>query len=169
MRLSLAPARMAVPKGLLKPVAIEPMVSHLKGVAMEDRSHLAERIIDQIADALIYASRSGVIIRWNRAASALFGFSAEEALGQNLDLIIPEHLRASHWRGFEAAITNGAMKLEGRPTLTRALHKSGRKLYVEMTFTIVLGEADGEVIGSVAMARDVTERVERERAAARVT
>jgi hypothetical protein len=34
----------------------------------------------------------------------LFGFSAEDALGQSLDLIIPEHLRASHWRGFEAAI-----------------------------------------------------------------
>ena len=63
---------------------------------MEDRSQLAERIIDQIADAVIYASRSGVIIRWNNASTALFGFSAEEALGQSLDLIIPEHLRASH-------------------------------------------------------------------------
>jgi PAS domain S-box-containing protein len=134
---------------------------------MEDRSQLAERIIDQVADAVIYASPSGVITRWNRASAALFGFSAEDALGQSLDLIIPEHLRAAHWRGFEAAVTTGAMKLEGRPTLTRALHKSGRKLYVEMTFAIVKGEAEGEVLGSVAMVRDVTERVERERAATR--
>ena len=134
---------------------------------MEDRSQLAERIIDQVADAVIYASPSGVITRWNRASAALFGFSAEDALGQSLDLIIPEHLRAAHWRGFEAAVTTGAMKLEGRPTLTRALHKSGRKLYVEMIFAIVKGEAEGEVLGSVAMARDVTERVERERAATR--
>lgn len=133
---------------------------------MEDRSQLAERIIDQVADAVIYASRLGVIIRWNRASAALFGFSAEDALGQSLDLIIPEHLRASHWRGFEAAITEGSMKLKGRPTLTRALHKSGRKLYVEMTFAI---EAEGEVLGSVAMARDVTDRVERERAATRAS
>ena len=134
---------------------------------MEDRSQLAERIIDQVADAVIYASRSGVITRWNRASAALFGFSAEDALGQSLDLIIPEHLRAAHWRGFEAALATGTMKLEGRPTLTRALHKSGRKIYVEMTFAIVKGEAEGEVLGSVAMARDVTERVERERAATR--
>ena len=134
---------------------------------MEDRSQLAERIIDQVADAVIYASPSGVITRWNRASAALFGFSAEDALGQSLDLIIPEHLRAAHWRGFEAAVTTGAMKLEGRPTLTRALRKSGRKLYVEMTFAIVKGEAEGEVLGSVAMARDVTERVEQERAATR--
>jgi len=132
---------------------------------MEDRSQWAERIIDQIADAVVVADRSGVIVRWNDASAALFGFPAEDALGQSLDLIIPEHLRASHWRGFESAMTKGAMKLQGRPTLTRALHKGGRKLYVEMTFAIVKGEAESEMLGSVAVARDVTERVERERAA----
>jgi PAS domain S-box-containing protein len=141
------------------------MAPYPKGMSMDDQSQLAERIVDQVADAIIYANHLGVIIRWNRASAALFGFSAEDALGQSLDLIIPEHLRIPHWRGFEAAITNGTMKLQGRPTLTRALHKSGRKLYVEMTFAIVKGEAEGEVLGSVAMARDVTDRVERERAA----
>ena len=132
---------------------------------MEDLSKLAEWILDQVADAVIYANRSGAITRWNRASTALFGYSAQEALGQSLDLVIPEHLRASHWSGFNAAMTAGIMKLQGRPTLTRALHKSGRKLYVEMTFAIVKGDAEGEVLGSVAMARDVTERVVRERAA----
>lgn len=132
---------------------------------MEDRSELHGKILDQVADAVIYADRSGSVILWNRASVALFGYSSREALGQNLDLIIPEHLRAAHWRGFNAAMANGALKLEGRPTLTRALHKSGRKLYVEMTFAIVKDDEKGEVLGSVAMARDVTERVERERAA----
>lgn len=136
---------------------------------MADRWQLAEQILDQVADAIIYANRSGEIIRWNRAATALFGFSAEEAFGQSLDLIIPEHLRASHWRGFNAAMSNGVTKLQGRPTLTRALHKSGRKLYVEMTFAIVRGDAEREVLGSVAMARDVTDRVERERAVTRAS
>jgi PAS domain S-box-containing protein len=55
------------------------------------------------------------------------------------------------------------MKLQGRPTLTRALHKSGRKLYIEMTFALVK-DGNGEVAGAAAMARDVTERHERERA-----
>jgi PAS domain S-box-containing protein len=64
-------------------------------------------------------------------------------------------------------MAKGATKLHGRPTLTRALHKSGRRLYVEMTFAIVKGDTGSEVIGSVAMARDVTQRVERERAASR--
>ena len=62
---------------------------------MEDMSSLAEAILEQIADAVIYADDTGTIMRWNHAAAALFGYSAAEALGQNLDLIIPEHLRVA--------------------------------------------------------------------------
>jgi PAS domain S-box-containing protein len=134
---------------------------------MEQQSTLAERILDQVADAVICADRSGTVVRWNQACAALFGYSAQEALGQSVELIIPEHLRAAHWSGFDAAMTKGALKLQGRPTLTRAVHKSGRRLYVEMSFAIVKGDADREVLGAVAVARDATERVERERAAGR--
>jgi PAS domain S-box-containing protein len=129
---------------------------------MKAETSLDARILEDVADAVIYADGSGVIVRWNRASNILFGYSAEEALGQSLDLIIPEHLRSAHWRGFDAALATGTMKLEGRPTLTRALHKNGRKLYIEMTFALVR-DLSGEVLGAVAMARDVTERVERER------
>jgi PAS domain S-box-containing protein len=128
---------------------------------------LAEQVLNQVADALICADRTGMIIRWNAASTALFGFSAEEALGQSLDLIIPEHLRAAHWSGFDAAMTKGALKLQGRSTLTRALHKSGRRLYVEMTFAIVKEEAENEALCSVAVARNVTARIEKERSAGR--
>jgi PAS domain S-box-containing protein len=134
---------------------------------METQPRLAEKILDQVPDAVICADHSGTIIRWNHAATALFGHSAEEALGQSLNLIIPEHLRAAHWSGFDAAVTEGVTKLQGRPTLTRAQHKSGRRLYVEMSFAIVKGDTASEVLGAVAVARDVTERVERERAARR--
>jgi len=134
---------------------------------VEDRSSLAESILEHIADAVIYADDTGTIMRWNHAAAALFGYSAAEALGQNLDLIVPEHLRAAHWRGFEAAVTSGVMKLQGRPTVTRARHQTGRKLYVEMTFALVKGEAEGPARGAVAVARDVTERIEQQRADAR--
>ena len=134
---------------------------------MDDRFELADLILEQVADAVICTDPSGAISRWNRASAALFGYSAEEAMGQSVELIIPEHLRAAHWSGFDAAMTRGTLKLEGRPTLTRALHKSGRRLYVEMTFAIVKDSAETEVLGAVAMARDVTQRVERERAASR--
>ena len=125
---------------------------------------LAEWVLEQVADALIYADRAGKIVRWNQAASRLFGFSRAEALGASLDLIIPEHLRAAHWAGYDAAFATGRLKLDGRPTLTRGLHHDGRKLYVEMSLALVRDDT-GTAIGSGAMARDVTERVARERAA----
>jgi len=128
-------------------------------------SLLGDLILDQTADAIIYSDRQGMIERWNAAATAMFGYTAAEALGQSLDLIIPEHLRAAHWRGFDAAMASGTTRLHGRPTLTRAQHKSGSKLYVEMSFALVV-DAAGAVLGSVAMVRDVTERMERERMAA---
>jgi PAS domain S-box-containing protein len=130
------------------------------------QANLAEAILDSISDAVIFADSSGTIRRWNDAAAALFGFPAGEALGQSLDLIIPEHLRAAHWRGFDAAMASGALKLRGLPTLTRAQGKGGRKLYVELTFALVV--AEGTPLGAVAVARDATERVQRERAAAAV-
>ena len=133
---------------------------------LSETKALGELIVDQAADAIIYADRSGNIQRWNQAAALMFGYAADEAIGQNLDLIIPERLRAAHWRGFGAAVTNGVTRLHGHPTLTRAEHKSGQNLYVEMSFALVIDDT-GAVNGSVAMARDVTERVEREKAALR--
>ena len=126
---------------------------------------LGDLILEQTAEAVIYSDRQGTIARWNGAATTMFGHTFAEAHGQSLDLIIPERLRAAHWRGFDAAMASGATRLNGRPTLTRALHKSGCKLYVEMSFSVVV-DADKTILGSVAIARDVTERIEQEKKAA---
>lgn len=131
---------------------------------MSSERSLDESILEQVAEAVVFADRGGVIRRWNAAATAMFGFTAAEAIGQRLDLIIPEHLREVHWRGFDLAVAQGRTRLGGRPTLTRALHRSGRKLYVEMSFALVV-DGGGVAHGSVAVARDVTERVERDKAA----
>ncbi len=132
--------------------------------APQTDSPLAERVLACMMEAVIHADRQGLIALWNPAAETMFGFSAAEAIGQSLDIIIPERLREAHWRGFHAAIASGRTRLNGRPTVTRALHKSGATLYVEMSFAMVCATT-GEVIGSVAVARDATERVQREKAA----
>lgn len=123
---------------------------------------LADWILEQTTDAVIYASRDGTIARWNGAAASLFGFTAAEAIGASLDIIIPERFREAHWRGFNAAMSSGATRLAGRPTVTRTMRKDGVKLYVEMTFALVK-DPDGSVVGTVAIARDVSSRMERDR------
>ena len=94
---------------------------------------LASEIVDQLADAINFADVHGIIRYWNAAAEALFGFTIEEALGQSLGLIIPERLRDAHWVGFNGAMASGNTRLAGRATTTRALHKSGQRLFVEMS------------------------------------
>lgn len=115
-----------------------------------------ERIVLDAGDALIFIDAHGVIRVWNAMAAALFGFSAEEALGRSVDLIIPEHLREAHWRGFNRAMAHGHTTSREVRT-TRGVHKSGRKLYVDMSFAIVTDD-QGTALGSVALARDATER-----------
>ena len=106
--------------------------------APQTDSPLAERVLACMMEAVIHADRQGLIALWNPAAETMFGFSTAEAIGQSLDIIIPERLREAHWRGFNAAIASGRTRLNGRPTVTRALHKSGATLYVEMSFAMVL-------------------------------
>lgn len=129
----------------------------------EQNEALATAILDQAADAVIFADVEGVIRVWNAAAARIFGFAAAEAIGRSLDLIIPEHLRQAHWIGFRRAMQSGATRLGGQPTMTRGLHQSGKRLYVEMSFAVVRASS-GVIAGSVAVARDATTRYEEERA-----
>ena len=124
-------------------------------------SDLYRLITDQMGDALIYADRDGVICEWNAGAEALFGYPKADVVGQSLDLIIPERLRAAHWAGFDRAIQSGATKYGRRALLTRSMNRAGETIYVEMTFAVVAGA--GGVLGSVAIARDGTRRREDER------
>ncbi|WP_018989935.1 PAS domain S-box protein [Aromatoleum toluclasticum] len=119
-------------------------------------------IVEQTSDAIIFADREGRIRVWNAAAEALFGFPRTEAIGQSLDLIIPERLRAAHWEGFHRAVASGRTRLGGRAVITRSLNAAGATIYVEMSFALVSDER-GEVVGSVAVARDATQRREDER------
>ena len=109
-------------------------------------------LVDQLAEALIFADRDGCIRIWNRSATQLFGHEATEVLGQSLDCIIPERFRAAHWKGYNAAIAAGCAQHPGEVRRTRAVHKNGSNLYVEMSFGIVV-DADGLALGSVAVAR----------------
>lgn len=119
-------------------------------------SALPTLIIEQCADAVIYSDREGIIRFWNAAAERLFGFTAAEAQGQSLDLIIPERLRAPHWQGYHAAMASGRTRHAGKPTLTKGLHRSGENLYVEMSFAVINDPEQG-VLGSVAIARQPRE------------
>ena len=120
-------------------------------------NRLSSQIVQQVPDALIYADLEGIIRVWNRGAEELFGFSETEALGSSLDLIIAERFRERHWLGYHAAMKNGHTRLGNQVRTTRAVHKDGRKLYVDLSFGVICDD-DGVTRGSVAMGRINTTR-----------
>ena len=124
---------------------------------------LYKDVVEQLPDAVVVADPDGGILVWNRAAEALFGFTAAEAIGSSLDIIIPERFRAAHWEGFRRAVETGRTRLGSQVRTTRSMHKLGHKLYVDLSFGLVT-DAAGAVIGSMAVARDCTARYEADKA-----
>jgi PAS domain S-box-containing protein len=116
-----------------------------------------QNIVAQIPDAVIFADAGGVIRVWNGGAEAVFGFSAAEVVGGSLDIIIPERFRRAHWEAYGKAMASGHTRNGAQVRTTRAIHKDGRRLYVELSFGVVVDQA-GAVLGSVAVGRDDTVR-----------
>lgn len=130
--------------------------------ANDPHAELSADILRCMPEALILADLQGLIRVWNPGAQKVFGFSAAEAIGQSLDLIIPERMRKAHWDGYNKAIERGGV-LPGRSSaITRANHKSGEPLYVDMSFEMVKDQT-GMLIGSLAVARDATKRFQDEK------
>lgn len=121
-----------------------------------------ERLVQATGDAIVVSDTSGEIILWNPAAERLFGFTQAEALGNSLDLIIPERLRERHWAGYEKTMASGETRY-GRDVLrVPAVHKDGRALSIAFTVGLLYGP-QGEVKGIVAVIRDETTRFAEER------
>ena len=116
---------------------------------------LAEAILSTRSDAIIAADRDGVIRFWNPGAERIFGHSSAEAVGQSLDLIIPERLRDRHWQGFVSVMRSGQSRYGESDLLSvPALRKDGASISVQ--FTIVPLRTAGEMAGMAAIIRDVT-------------
>jgi PAS domain S-box-containing protein len=122
----------------------------------QDWAQLGRVVIHDIPDAVVYADRSGVIRFWNAGATRIFGFTTAEAVGQSLDIIIPERLRQRHWDGYRHMMATGNSQHRPEELLSvPALTKSGGTLSIQFTVAPVLGE-DGGAVGIVAVLRDVS-------------
>jgi PAS domain S-box-containing protein len=117
---------------------------------------LPQAVLEQAAEAIVFADREGRVQLWNRSAEVLFGYTRAEAIGRSLDtLIIPEPYRRAHNEAYELAMASGQLRAEAKVRTTRAVHKSGGRIYLDISFSLVK-DADGVVMGSVAVGRDVT-------------
>jgi PAS domain S-box-containing protein len=109
-------------------------------------------------DAIIYADAEGLIGFWNKGAERIFGFSAAEAIGKPLDIIIPENLRQRHWSGYRETVRSGKSRYgTGDVLAVPALRKDGTRISVEFTI-LPFHDKAGRTLGMAATLRDVTKR-----------
>jgi len=125
---------------------------------------VAEALLTTRSDAVVAADADGIIRFWNPGAERVFGFSEADAIGQSLDVIIPERLRQRHWDGYRHTMATGQSRYgEGEMLSVPALRKDGATISVEFT-VVPLKSADGQMTGIIAIMRDATKRFEEMRA-----
>lgn len=115
-----------------------------------------ERIVQGAADAIIVAGADGKIQLWNPGAERMFGFTEAEALGQSLDLIVPEKQRARHWDGYHTVMRTGQTQYGDEVLRVPALKKDGSRFSIAFTVGLLKGTG-GQVEGIFAILRDDTE------------
>ena len=113
-------------------------------------------IVDASPVAILYADRDGIVRIWNAGAEAMFGFTADEIVGQSMDIIIPEKQRPRHWEGWKRVMQTGVTKYGRDPLAVPALRKDGSRISIE--FHIVLLRD-----GAAAIVRDVSAQYQREK------
>ena len=131
-----------------------------------ESGRLEAELIANAGEAFIVADAGGVIRFWNPAAEAMFGYSRDEAIGETLDLVVPEKQRKAHWDGYHRTMATGVTKYGGKTLSVPAIRADGERISVSFTVSLLLAD-DGSVLGIGAIMRDVTTEWEEKRAARR--
>jgi two-component system sensor histidine kinase/response regulator len=110
-------------------------------------------VLDTSEDAITTCSLDGLFVTWNRGAEGLYGYTAQEAIGQPLDLIVPSGERGTDHLNWERLLDDEPM----RRLETVRLTKDGRTIVVSVTRTPIV-DVTGRVVGVASVGRDITEQ-----------
>lgn len=140
-------------------------VAHtLSGLIRQKRAEAALRksesktraIVDHALDAVIAIDDKAIVLEWNSQAEKIFGWMADEILGQTLtDKIVPHHHREGHAHGMERFLSTGERHVLNQRIEIEALHKEGHQFPIELSISEIV---DGDSYTFSAFARDITHR-----------
>jgi PAS domain S-box-containing protein len=121
------------------------------------------KLVESIGDAIVVADANEKIVLWNPAATRIFGYSEQEALGGTLDLIVPERQSQKHNEGFSKSMETGTTRYGTTLLKVPAKHKNGSTLSIAFTVGMLF-DSNGKASGVAAVIRDETARFAEERA-----
>ncbi|WP_033375983.1 PAS domain-containing sensor histidine kinase [Porphyrobacter sp. AAP82] len=124
----------------------------------QDQEKLSHLIAQATSDAFVAVDPDNRVIYWNEGAANLFGWRADEIIGQSLHLIVPEIHRANHLLGMRRLTEGGQSRLLGKTTSVTALCRDGRLVPVELSLTHWEDSETGKPAGYAAIVRDSSER-----------
>lgn len=123
---------------------------------------ILKQLLDGAPDAILAADRVGIIRYWNRGAELIFGYTAAEAIGRSLELIIPGNLRDRHWQGYNRVMAGGETKYKTGLLTSPGVTRGGERVSLEFSMVLMHDEG-GAIWGCGALMRDVTDRWQREK------
>lgn len=126
------------------------------------KQKICTSLFDATSDAILFADRDGIIRLWNAGAARLFGHTDQEAVGQSLDLIIPENLRGRHNDGYLRVMAGGGSRYGSELLSVPAVHKDGERLFSDFSIAIIRDER-GDMLGVAAIMRDTTAQKKKEK------
>jgi PAS domain S-box-containing protein len=132
-------------------------------VASVTEEWLATAVVKESAEAIVVTDPAGIIRLWNGGAARMFGYTADEAMGQSLDVIIPEKLRERHWKGYFQTMATGHTRYGDKLLSVPATHRDGQRLSIEFSVALLRDDTD-QIVGISAIMREVTERRNAEKA-----
>jgi PAS domain S-box-containing protein len=119
----------------------------------EQRLRWLAAIVESSDDAIVSKNLDGVITSWNRGAERVFGYTAEEAVGQHITIVIPQD-RQSEERAILTRIRRGE-RIDHFETVRQ--NKHGSLIVISLTVSPVKN-AEGKIVGASKIARDITEQ-----------
>jgi PAS domain S-box-containing protein len=125
----------------------------------EEQEHLLSAIVQSSDDAIISKDLNGIILSWNSGAEQLYGYSAVEAVGRDVAMLVPP----DHSRELTEIMTNIRQGKKVEHYTTERIRKDGTRICVSLTVSPIR-DAAGHVMGASSIAHDVTSRMQAEEA-----
>jgi PAS domain S-box-containing protein len=116
---------------------------------------LAAQLVTKTGDGVIIAGNDGTILEWNDAATRIFGWSREQAVGENIDMLIPDNQKDQHWEGYDRVLAAGETKYPGGAELLNvsSLKADGTRVGIEMSIAPL--QEDGATTAIAVVVRPV--------------
>jgi PAS domain S-box-containing protein len=116
-------------------------------------------VFENTDDAILTKSLDGTLLTWNKGAEKIYGYTAEQAIGQSVFMLVPEHRRQENIRILETVRTGEGLQ----SLITERRRADGELITVSLTVSPVRNAA-GEIVGISTIARDITDQVRAEEA-----